>query len=427
VTVTTLDAEGGEAQIVRFQASPDRVRPGERSNLDWQVTNAESVTITGLGTVPANGTRAVTPQTTTTYTLTARGRSGTVTATTTIVVEAQPRPTFTSCTVSPLNIMAGESATISYSTANADTVSISGVGDVDTSGNRVVSPTETTTYTLTATSPGGTATCSLTVQVAEEGEEPRVLGFSANPTTITAGQTSALTWRVENAQTVQITGLGTVQASGTENVSPSQTTTYTLTATNAAGTTTATVTITVNPAPGGAPTIASCVSTPASISPGATAQVSYVVTNASSVTVNPAVSGATLTGFSASPATTTTYTITAMGTQNRTASCTVTVTVQAAGNLPEAIITGGPTIETFVQQLTVSGMNSTDPVGQGLTYIWEFEPGQGTVLDQGQAMTRVQVAPGAGPKNLRLTVRDASGNTSTTTVVIVLRSTRPLD
>jgi hypothetical protein len=253
------------------------------------------------------------------------------------------------------------------------------------------------------------------------------LGFSANPTTITAGQSAALTWRVENAQTVTISGLGTVENSGTRNVSPTATTTYTLTATNANGSTTATATITVNPATGGpAPTIASCVSTPATVMPGATAQVTYVVQNASSVTVAPSVSGATLTGFSVTPAATTTYTITARGTENRTASCTVTVTVQGpAGDLPTAIISGGPSIDTFVQQLTVSARESLDPLGRGLTYIWEFEPGQGTVLDQGQVETRVQIPPEAGAaRMLRLTVRDAAGNTATTSITIVLRSSQ---
>ncbi len=53
VTVTTSTAQA--VQIVRFQASPDRIASGQQSTLDWQVLNADSVTITELGTVPSNG------------------------------------------------------------------------------------------------------------------------------------------------------------------------------------------------------------------------------------------------------------------------------------------------------------------------------------------------------------------------------------
>ena len=138
---------------------------GEQSTIDWQVLNADSVTITELGNVSANGNRAVSPARTTQYRLTARNAGGEATATATVVVEEQPPAQFLACTVSPMNVLAGESATITFDTANADTVSISGVGPVGTSGTQVVTPTETTTYTLTANNARGPVTCTVTVQV----------------------------------------------------------------------------------------------------------------------------------------------------------------------------------------------------------------------------------------------------------------------
>jgi hypothetical protein len=65
VSVTT--SATAPVQIVRFQASPDRIRAGQQSTIDWQVLNADSVTITEIGAVPANGTRSVSPRTTTQY------------------------------------------------------------------------------------------------------------------------------------------------------------------------------------------------------------------------------------------------------------------------------------------------------------------------------------------------------------------------
>jgi hypothetical protein len=75
----------------------------------------------------------------------------------------QPVPTAT-FTASPSTINQGESATLSWMTTDATTVSIDqGVGAVETSGSTVVTPTATTTYILTAEGSGGTTTTSVTV------------------------------------------------------------------------------------------------------------------------------------------------------------------------------------------------------------------------------------------------------------------------
>jgi len=64
----------------------------------------------------------------------------------------------------PETITAGQSATLTWTSTYADTCVIDhGIGSVDLNGSIIVSPTETTTYTITATGPGGTATDSVTV------------------------------------------------------------------------------------------------------------------------------------------------------------------------------------------------------------------------------------------------------------------------
>ena len=401
---------------------------GQQSTLDWQVLNADSVTITELGTVPSNGSRAVSPTRTTQYRLTARNRNGEATATTTVVVEEQPAAQFTACTVSPTTILTGESATISYATSNADTVEISGIGPVAGSGSQVVSPTSTTTYTLTARNPRGPVTCSLTVQVTE-GSAPRVVSFTASPATITSGNASTLSWSVENADSVTISSLGTVQATGTRQVSPTTTTTYTLTATNKNGSITSTSVVTVSgagPGPGpGAPTLASCTASPStSPSPGSPITISYVSTNATSVAFTPTVPGAGLNGpVTVMPTASTTYTITATGANNQAATCTVAVTVTPAPQPPTAIITGGGVIETFNREVVLSGAESSNPTGGALTYQWTPLGTGAAVLDQGQQRTRVQLAGLAGDYPVRLTVRNAAGAESSTDVTIRFRST----
>jgi len=79
---------------------------------------------------------------------------------------------------------------------------------------------------------------------------PVINSFVANSASITAGSSSTLDWDVSGATSVAIDeGIGSVPASGNTEAKPSFTTTYTLTATNAAGSVTRSVTITVSAAP----------------------------------------------------------------------------------------------------------------------------------------------------------------------------------
>jgi polyhydroxybutyrate depolymerase len=75
---------------------------------------------------------------------------------------------------------------------------------------------------------------------------PTISAFSAAPASITAGQSSTLTWTVSGATSLALdNGIGTITGTSTRSVSPTVTTTYVLTATNAAGSVTASTTVSV--------------------------------------------------------------------------------------------------------------------------------------------------------------------------------------
>jgi peptidoglycan-associated lipoprotein len=76
--------------------------------------------------------------------------------------------------------------------------------------------------------------------------KPVTATLSANPTSIEAGQSATLTWSTENATDVALDG-NKVDPSGSQTVSPTQTTTYHLTAKGAAGTQEATAQVSVTP------------------------------------------------------------------------------------------------------------------------------------------------------------------------------------
>ena len=75
---------------------------------------------------------------------------------------------------------------------------------------------------------------------------PTISSFAASANSINVGQSSTLTWATVNATSVTLTGV-TGSATSPVTVSPTVTTDYTLTATNATGSVSQTVTIIVNP------------------------------------------------------------------------------------------------------------------------------------------------------------------------------------
>jgi peptidoglycan-associated lipoprotein len=67
---------------------------------------------------------------------------------------------------SPTTIQRGQSATLTWSSTNATTLSLSpGVGNVSAEGSQSVTPQDSTTYTLTATGPGGSADANVRITV----------------------------------------------------------------------------------------------------------------------------------------------------------------------------------------------------------------------------------------------------------------------
>ena len=80
--------------------------------------------------------------------------------------------------------------------------------------------------------------------------------IAVNPNAIQAGQSASLTWQTTNATDVSIDGIGAVQASGSQSVSPTDSITYHLTAKGAGGTQEATARLTVTQAPPPPPPVA---------------------------------------------------------------------------------------------------------------------------------------------------------------------------
>jgi YVTN family beta-propeller protein len=292
---------------VKISASPASIVVGSPSTLTWTSTGATLASINqGIGSVAVNGSRVVSPTATTTYTITVKNSSGSTTAKATITVKAAP-PTVT-FSASPVTIPPGGSATLSWTTTNATSASIDqSIGTVALNGSKVVKPTVTKTYTITVKGSGGTVMAKTTVMVAVA---PPTVTFSAAPAIISPGQSSKLTWSVQNATSVSIdNGIGTVSANSSRTVTPTATTIYTLNAKGTGGTTTSQTTITV-----AQPPIVTFSAAPMSIKPGESSTLTWTTTDATTASIDNTIGTVPVNGsIQVTPTENTTYTITVSG------------------------------------------------------------------------------------------------------------------
>jgi uncharacterized protein (TIGR03437 family) len=203
--------------------------------------------------------------------------------------------------------------------------------------------------------PSGSVTFTLFINKAESRETrffatgpgptaPTINSFKFNPSTISEGQPTTLSWSVSNATSVSINyGFGTQPANGQIVLGGSSgipvyvgSTVYTLTAQNCVNgscpQTIATATLTVGSSAG--PVINSFTVSPSSISAGQSATLSWSVSNASSVSIDNNIGSVANSGVeSVAPNSTTTYTITAVNSAGLSVSQSVTLTVTSSQNV----------------------------------------------------------------------------------------------
>jgi outer membrane protein OmpA-like peptidoglycan-associated protein len=150
----------------------------------------------------------------------------------------------------PSNINCSQNTQLAWTSSETVEADMSGLSPVPTSGERTVSPRQTTVYELTATGPGGVTKPSTSVEVNTTVQT----SLSASPTevryrrigdkVIEQGNTN-LNWSSSNSDTASLQPLGSVDTAGTKSVALNPTQTgngpvdeefkYTLTATNVCG------------------------------------------------------------------------------------------------------------------------------------------------------------------------------------------------
>jgi hypothetical protein len=147
-----------------------------------------------------------------------------------------PAPTAT-LSASPTWINAGQSSTLMWRSTNATGCSGTNFTPNGTSGSMVVTPSDTTLYSITCADAGGVShAASATVKVTASPLSPApTASLLASPTWINAGQTSTLTWGSTNATGCSGTNFIPSGTSGSVAVTPSDTTIYSITCAGGGG------------------------------------------------------------------------------------------------------------------------------------------------------------------------------------------------
>jgi hypothetical protein len=167
-------------------------------------------------------------------------------ATTTVVVA----PVSGSVSANPSKIDCNQKTVLAWVSKETVEADMSGMSPVPTSGEKTISPRQTTVYQLTASGPGGVATPSTTVEVNSAVQS----SLTASPTEVNYRRigdkileqgSTTLNWSSSNSDAASLNPGGTVDTSGTKSItlSPTQSGTgpldeefkYTLNATNSCG------------------------------------------------------------------------------------------------------------------------------------------------------------------------------------------------
>jgi hypothetical protein len=159
-------------------------------------------------------------------------------------------PVSGSVSANPPKIDCNQNTQLAWDSKETVEADMSGMSPVPTSGEKTISPRQTTVYQLTASGPGGVTTPSTTVEVnsvvqSSVNASPMEVRYRRIGDKIIEQGSTTLTWSSSNSDAASLNPGGSVSASGTQSItlSPTQSGTgpvdeefkYTLNATNACG------------------------------------------------------------------------------------------------------------------------------------------------------------------------------------------------
>ena len=165
-----LAAKGGAKVAVSLSASPATLDEGQSATLNWSSSNAISCSASWTGSTATSGSQSVSPGASTTYSISCTDgrKSASDSVTVTVNTVTTPAPTV-SLLAAPATIDEGQSATLSWSSTDANSCSASWTTSSATSGSQSVSPAASTTYNISCDGGSANSSATVTVNIASSG------------------------------------------------------------------------------------------------------------------------------------------------------------------------------------------------------------------------------------------------------------------
>ena len=242
--------------ISNFYASAPSVNTGGSTNLYWATSNCTSANISSSSgsfnyTIPSyyipNGNTYVSNiNSSTTYTLSATNSNGVpATSSVTVTIGQNQGCNINNFTVSPTSITSGQPVNINWNTSGCTSAIVSGSNFSSTSlsNSQTIYPTSSGNYTINVLSSSGQYIVPQSVYVTVNGNNNQygncvISSFTASPTSINYGGSTNISWNASGCSQVYVSGpnFSSSSAIGSQNVYPTSSTNYTLTAYNQNGT-----------------------------------------------------------------------------------------------------------------------------------------------------------------------------------------------
>jgi hypothetical protein len=268
-TLTCTNVSGQETvKTVTINVAPPPVEPkvtltAKSNNLNYNSTTVLSWSSSGASSCSsswqvgpvATQSSFTTPLLTesTSFSVTCTGAGGTARDSINIAVGPAPEikvtpPPQVTLDAAKTTLIKGQSTTLSWSAINA-TSCTTPWPTTSIQGGETITPTETHTYTVTCSGDGGTGTQTVTVTVTdppvEQAPPAPAISLDASKTTITSGESTSLSWSSTNATLCTASWTNKTTVNGTETVTPTSNTTYSVECSGAGGKGTQSVVVTV--------------------------------------------------------------------------------------------------------------------------------------------------------------------------------------
>jgi hypothetical protein len=212
----TLACDGGvgnNVRIINFTASPSYFsNGGGTTNLSWSSENASTCSISGIGSVNTNGTQSRFVGSTQSFVLSCIGINGGSDSRTVTVQVDQVQNNFqiNSFVASPSYLTYAGNTTLSWSTTNASTCTLSNQGTVSVNGSQSVYVASTRSFTLSCVGVNGQSdsrTVTVQVDTNNNNNPVRIDSFYASPTNVTNGGYTTMYWTTTNASSCTLGGV----------------------------------------------------------------------------------------------------------------------------------------------------------------------------------------------------------------------------